>query len=135
MPNLPVSAVAIAGTGGLGTGIAGWFLRQLVSGPYVDPANCQAAVDRAVEVTQSTCERVLSHSEAAFSEGVSSLLAEPNREKISLVLVGVCIGLLVFPLIDVLYILKSVWQDRVRAFLQPRVRVRPVPRPQYLPIG
>ena len=96
---------------------------------------CQAAIDRAVEVTQSTCERVLTSSETAVSEGVSSLFAEPSKEKFSVLLVGICIGIFVFPLIDVLYILKSVWQDKVRAFLQPRVRVRPVLRPSCLPIA
>ena len=133
MPVSPVTSLAIAG--GTGTGLAGWFLRQLVSTPYADPAACQAAVDRAVESAAAQCDRVLSSSEAAVSEGLSTLLAEPNKEKVSVFLLGVCVGLCVFPLIDILYILKSVWQDKVRAFLQPRSRPQPVPRPRSLPLA
>ena len=134
MPGLPTTAVALAGTGGLGSGLVGWFLRHLLTSPTADPIVCQTAVDRAVELTQATCDRVISTSEAAFSEGLSSLVSQPSGEKLSILLVGICIGLCVFPLIDVLYILKSVWQDKVKAILQPRGGVHPVRRPISLPL-
>ena len=126
---MPSSTIAI-GTSGVSSGLLGWFLRHLITTP-VDPGICQVAVDKAVE----QCERAIGSSEAALSEGFSSLVSQPSGEKLSILLVGICIGLCVFPLIDVLYILKSVWQDKVRAILQPRARPGPVRRPIALPLA
>ena len=124
MPQLPGSALALAGTGSVGSGVLGWFLRQVFSSQPLDPGICQIAVGRAVDAAQGACERAAESSEAFLHNTLSDLATNPTADKVRTFWLGVAVGVVLYPCLDILFILKAWWSRKVAHLLRPRTRSR-----------
>ena len=131
--DMPGNGLAVAGVGS--TSLATLLLRWAVTSFFTrvdpepslwEPPNCQPFVEVAAASARATLDSLDSPATKLLSHLVG---AEPDR--FSFFLLGIAFGLLIFPLIDLLFVAKTWWTSLVSHLLMsPSLRpfsLRPPP--------
>ena len=126
MPQLPGS-IALVGTDSLSTGVVGWLLRRLLSSSF---DQCPYLISTAVEAAHSACE--LSCPSVNSVDWIH-LFNQITSDQLRIFGLGVCIGLSLFLIIDILYVLKEWWRFRVWSLVRI-LSLRPTGNTYLLPL-
>ena len=117
------SATSLAVAGGSGSGLLAWGLRYLFSATV--PDSCSSLVREAVEAAQHRCEQACVGVDATPSSDWVSLLDRLTTQDWRLFLCGFVLGLGLFLLIDIAFIVKEYWRVRVHTWLRVWVYRQP----------
>jgi hypothetical protein len=116
------STTAVAGTGGLGSGVLASTLRYLLSAPTGNP--CEVLVREAVDAVHRHCEQTCVGTRAPTSWLAFLDSEQVSPENLQFLLIGSVLGFSLFLLIDIAYVVKEWWRIGVQTTLRawaPRV--------------